>query len=646
MMRRARSQRAREFRMVDLTLERLKRLPQRDDEVWQGGLLRLPAWIEEGPTPYRPWTALWVSARTGLVGLGDVVRPEERSVDLATSALVTFACDEQLAGYRPARVEVRDAGLAEELGAWLAGTGIEVAYRERLPELDSVMAAMARDLFGGEPPPDALSAPGVTIERMSAFADAAREFYLAAPWRHLTDEDLIRIDAPFVDTGLRYVTVMGAAGQAYGLAFFESLLAYQAVVEASDPVQVLERRSAWSLTFGPLPELPPIEADLWEDHALPVAGPEAYPHAACLGPRKRIRRPSARKLSFLEGLLRALARTTESQLEAGRWEQSVITADGGMRFKLSSPEALQVVRDEGAGWSEPVLFDPRAAERMTAHVHRLFQEQDFGSLEEAVAFGNVHLVGAKIPHRPGRTPLDRAQDLIYDAFEQRGRQRVRLARQALEVSGDCADAYVLLAEAAPSSRKALELYEQGVAAGERALGRRVFEEDAGRFWGMFETRPYMRARLGLAHCLEVCGRGDEALEHYREILRLDVEDHQGVRYLLISRLLERNENRQAEGLLKAFAEDSSAMWLYAWALAAFRRAGDGATARRRLAKALAANSLVPPYLLGKRRLPATPPASYGFGDDAEAVICAMELGKAWTSTPGALAWLAARKRAG
>jgi hypothetical protein len=98
--------------------------------------------------------------------------------------------------------------------------------------------------------------------------------------------------------------------------------------------------------------------------------------------------------------------------------------------------------------------------------------------------------------------------------------------------------------------------------------------------------------------------------------------------------------------LKAYGEDASALWLYAWALAAFRRAGDGTTARRRLARALASNSLAPRYLLGKRRLPPIPPASYGFGDDAEAVICAMELLKAWTSTPGALAWLSARKRGG
>jgi len=44
------------------------------------------------------------------------------------------------------------------------------------------------------------------------------------------------------------------------------------------------------------------------------------------------------------------------------------------------------------------------------------------------------------------TPLERAQDLMYRAFDSTGEKRVTLARKALAISEDCADAYVLLAE--------------------------------------------------------------------------------------------------------------------------------------------------------------------------------------------------------
>ena len=92
-----------------------------------------------------------------------------------------------------------------------------------------------------------------------------------------------------------------------------------------------------------------------------------------------------------------------------------------------------------------------------------------------------------------------------------------LARKALALWPDCADGYVLLAQAASSLEEARELLERGVAAGERAVGRRVFVEDAGDFWLIFETRPYMRAGAALGRL----GRREEAVEHQRELLRLN-----------------------------------------------------------------------------------------------------------------------------
>ena len=91
--------------------------------------------------------------------------------------------------------------------------------------------------------------------------------------------------------------------------------------------------------------------------------------------------------------------------------------------------------------------------------------------------------------------LAQAQEVMYQAWEASGRRRLELARQALAISPDCADAYVLLAEeSARSLEEACRFYAQGVEAGERALGPEMFQEYTGHFWGVLETRPYMRAR--------------------------------------------------------------------------------------------------------------------------------------------------------
>ena len=71
----------------------------------------------------------------------------------------------------------------------------------------------------------------------------------------------------------------------------------------------------------------------------------------------------------------------------------------------------------------------------------------------------------------GNDPTEKAQDLMYDAWERTtARSRIALARKALGISPLCADAYVLLAEeAAGSLEEARDLYAKGVEAGELAL---------------------------------------------------------------------------------------------------------------------------------------------------------------------------------
>jgi tetratricopeptide (TPR) repeat protein len=170
----------------------------------------------------------------------------------------------------------------------------------------------------------------------------------------------------------------------------------------------------------------------------------------------------------------------------------------------------------------------------------------------------------------------------------------------------------------------------------------VFEEEGGRFWGNLSTRPYMRARLGLAQCLQELGKTEEAIDHYRALLRLNPNDNQGVRDLLLPVLFATDRDEEAGGLLKQYEEDVSALWRYGWALWAFRHEGDSAAARERLREALKANRRVPKYLLGEAEWPDTDPASYALGSEEEAVLSARALDKVWQSTMGADQWLKGR----
>ncbi len=238
-----------------------------------------------------------------------------------------------------------------------------------------------------------------------------------------------------------------------------------------------------------------------------------------------------------------------------------------------------------------------------------------------------------------KTLLSQAQDLVYQAVEQTDpARRAAIAHQALAICPDCADALILLAEQAPNPREALDLYQRAVAAAERTLGPDIFREEVGRFWGLLDTRPYMRARDGLAHSLWSLGRREEAVEHLQEMLRLNPNDNQGVRYILAEWLIDLNRDEELARLLATFKETTTA-WAYTSALFAFRQQGDSPEARARLMAAQKTNEYVPTILLGQEPLPIERPSYYEHGHRSEAIVYAQDGLSAWRSTPGALAWL-------
>ena len=230
--------------------------------------------------------------------------------------------------------------------------------------------------------------------------------------------------------------------------------------------------------------------------------------------------------------------------------------------------------------------------------------------------------------------------MIYQAFEAKGRRQLLLAKKALEVSKDCADAYVILAEHTSDVEKAYDLYLEGVLAGEQALGKEFFKKEAGRFWGLIETRPYMRTRLGLAQCLEAMGRYDEAADHYQEMLRLNPNDNQGVRDLLLPCLLAGKQDEEVDALLKRYKDDKGmAMWNYVKALVSFRQQGESKEACKDLRQALKVNQYVADFLLDEEDMPERLPGSFRLGSEEETAICVQRLMDVWQETPGAMEWL-------
>lgn len=635
---------------IPLAFGRFKQLPQRSGEVWQGGLVRLPMWIDQaadaGGAPYRPAGAVWVSSRTGLVHLDIPQESGTATPEFALGALFEFGLKmaRRLEG-RPARVEVRDPALRDALADQLGRLSTAIEVVERMPNVDEVLRSLEAQAAGGERIPGLLEMPGITVDRLRAFTDAASLFYAAGPWKHLANEDLIVVEGKDIPKGLRHVAVLGHGGEQFGLSFFDSRRAFERLIERHS----LSR--AHGVTFGAIDELPFGDVDAWSDHALPLAGPRAYPLAADFGNDGSVRRPDGRELTTTEALLRALAGTTEAELDTGRWQKRVTSFDGEVELTFTLPYLIEGEANVAASLS-PGSRMHGMAERSSVRIARAIEGLSFESSDDLNGQlqrpANSGLFDLSAEEAVGRelTALERAQELAYDAMEAEGRLRVKRARQALAASADCADAWAILAHNAATPEDALASYERAVTAGVRAIGAERFEALTGEFWGHLETRPYMRARLGLADALDALGRSDEAVGHYREMLRLNPSDNQGVRYLLLATLLDLDRDDEAGALLEAYRGDPQALWPYARVLLLFRTEGDSPAARAALSEARRINPHVVKYLVEPDTLPPVPAPHFAFGSKDEAAYAAEALGAAYAATPDAAAWLQSRARKG
>lgn len=626
---------------IDLSSTRhLPRLP----ETWYVAVRRLRTWVAPpDEEPWRPLILLIFNQNKRLIQNMDMLAAPptpEQVVEMLLVAMHKPPQGTHQKPHRPRRLVFDDPDLVASIAPTIATLAIEVTEQEHVELLDDVVQDLETHLREGAPDiPGLLSVPGVTQELAAGVFSAAAMFYRAAPWAQLANAHVLAVRVPW-EQQARFALVLGNGGVEYGLAVYRRWDDVERVFQVADhPVEMIPPDGAHSLLFSEITLLPFDDLDALEQWGWEVADSMAYPLTMVYTPTGEVERPSAADLRWYEAALLAIPPFVRDHLRPDKQGDfqpaeatvSAVTHSGPVVVHIKYPAGtlareLHPVRavdwpglDDAEGEDFPA-FDRRSMERMLAEM-----VGEIGGGEQA-----------------GDPAWHEAQELMYQAWEEHNPgRRLILAHEALGISPDCTDAYVLLAEEeADTLSRALEYYQQGVAAAERMLGNEYFVENAGDFWGLLETRPYMRARQGLANTLWELGRTEEALRHYQEMLRLNPGDNQGIRYSLLQLLLTVNRAGDAQALLDQYEEEGTAEWLYTRALLAFRaRGGDDKPAIRSLRAALQQNPHVAAYLTSSRRVPPRLPPYVGWGDDSEAAVYASAYLSEWQRTPGATEWL-------
>ena len=624
--------------MSQLSRRKPQDLPQRE-ETWHVFTFKMRTWVtERDKKPARPDGLMILDLTTGMMmalEMTETARPEWVG-EILFKAMTHPAPGPGSRPHRPQTVTLPDNSLVAMLTPRLAEIGVECKQMDTPDEVYQLMADLESHMRGGHSEvPGLLSVEGVTPEFVGELFAAAAEFYRAAPWVKLVNAQALAVQLS-IEAEPCYVSVMGNAGIEYGLSVSRTWADFQAMASGSgdEPMDAIPANGLRSLLFNSITEFPFDDLEALEKYHWQVAGDDAYPMPIVFELPDRVLRPSRDELLWYQAALRAvpvfvrdrLRPDTQGDYAAVEASLAVPTSDGEVTVVIRYP-AGQL--DHALTPAAPMSWAEEEGDEETFVVDRRMMEGQMAALTREM--GGEPLVDSD---------LDKAQQLMYSAWEERNpARRISLAHEALSISPNCADAYVLLAEEQVDTvGRALEYYRQGVEAGERALGER-FTEMAGHFWGVLETRPYMRARQGLADTLWRVGQREQARSHYQDMLRLNPNDNQGIRYLLVVLLLEMDRDADAEKVLKQYRGDASATWYFTRALLEFRKGGATAKADKVLQKALKYNPHVSPYLTGQKRIPNRLPATLGFGDENEAIAYAADHLNHWRRTEGAVNWL-------
>ena len=278
-------------------------------------------------------------------------------------------------------------------------------------------------------------------------------------------------------------------------------------------------------------------------------------------------------------------------------------------------------------------------EKDLAKLMEEIKKHGFKSKDELNAFVNNTMNQSLNDFPKSSDPKNRSQDLVFEAYEQTVTKGKALVKQALELDPNNADAYSYLASVHKDIDQAIVLYKKAIKAGLDTLGMEFLKENKGHFWGMLETRPYMRAKVGLADCFYAKKEVDEAIAIYEEMLELNPNDNQGIRYLLSTLLLSKTDLSGFENFIQKMEEENCAVWNYNIALYAFKKSGRTAKSENLLLQAYNNNPFVIDYLLGNKRMPKQQPQYIGIGDENEAIAYVNGAWAIWEKTSDAFEWL-------
>lgn len=217
------------------------------------------------------------------------------------------------------------------------------------------------------------------------------------------------------------------------------------------------------------------------------------------------------------------------------------------------------------------------------------------------------------------TPLDDAYEILEEAQNARNKKEaIKLAKKAYEKSPECFDAILFQCDLEENGIKKMKLLGDGLENEKNRLTKEKYfdKENIGHFYGIFETRPYIRGLVVKAEYLLEEGKLRQAESICREALRLNENDNMGARYLLMAIFATLEEENDMLKLYKKYPEETLEMLFPLFAL--YYKIGNDKKAKEYLNRVNKCNSNFVKLFNGSiRKNDKVTPGYYSRGDSSE-----------------------------
>lgn len=192
--------------------------------------------------------------------------------------------------------------------------------------------------------------------------------------------------------------------------------------------------------------------------------------------------------------------------------------------------------------------------------------EEYDSVEEAIeafmklsneagAQGSVFTAGELTDEEKASEELEKLE------FATSEREHAAILERALKLDPDNLEARLYQLD--PESLEFIHEIKKLVAFGKTVLQKHGLddEESIGKYWGIVETRAYMRVKALYAEELQRRRMLTAAAREYEDMLRLSVGDNMGARYILMGIYCQLEQLEKAKELYERYPETSAQMLL-------------------------------------------------------------------------------------